>query len=113
MSFDFDEALQDGRYSVYTDAPNLMRIVDNLFSNLTKYADKAHPIELTARVKNTSLIIECKNRISVNSNAAESNGIGLRTCKRLASVIAESFEYSDNGEYFVTRLSLKLHGKAR
>jgi signal transduction histidine kinase len=112
MSLDFDEALRDGEYSVYTDAPNLMRIIDNLFSNLTKYADKNYPIALSVKLNGYSLTVECKNRISRNADAAESNGIGLKTCKRLASLVAEDFEYSDDGEYFTTKLSLKLHGKA-
>ena len=112
MSLDFDEALRDGEYSVYTDAPNLMRIIDNLFSNLTKYADKNYPVTLSVKLNGYSLTVECKNRISRNADAAESNGIGLKTCKRLASLVAEGFEYSDDGEYFTTKLSLKLHGKA-
>jgi signal transduction histidine kinase len=112
MSLDFDEALRDGEYSVYTDAPNLMRIIDNLFSNLTKYADKTYPVTLSVKLNGYSLTVECKNRISRNADAAESNGIGLKTCKRLASLVAEGFEYSDDGEYFTTKLSLKLHGKA-
>ena len=112
MSLDFDEALREGEYSVYTDAPNRMRIVDNLFSNLTKYADKNYPIARSVKLNGYSLTVECKNRISKNTDTAESNGIGLKTCKRLASLVAESFEYSDDGEYFTTRLSLKLHGKA-
>lgn len=112
MSLDFDEALRSGEYSVYTDAPNLMRIIDNLFSNLTKYADKNYPVTLLVKLNGYLLTVECKNRISRNADAAESNGIGLKTCKRLASLVAEGFEYSDDGEYFTTKLSLKLHGKA-
>ena len=110
-SFNFDENFKDKEYSVYTDAPNLMRIIDNLFSNLTKYADKDYPIEMSVKVNGTSLIWECKNRISKSSDSAESNGIGLKTCKRLAEAVADGFECSDDGEYFVTRLALKLHGK--
>ncbi len=110
-SFELDDSLRDGEYYVCTDAPNLMRIVDNLFSNLTKYADRDYPVVLTVKLNGMTLIIECTNRISKNSDAAESNGIGLKTCKRLASVVADGFDYSDDGEYFVTKLSLKLNRK--
>ena len=112
MSVDFDEKMREGEYSVYTDAPNLMRIIDNLFSNLAKYADKEHPILLSMNINGSLLNVEFRNRISRNTDTAESNGIGLKTCKRLSTLVAEGFEYSDDGEYFTTKLSLKLHGEA-
>ena len=111
MTFDFDEELREGEYSVYTDAPNLMRIIDNLFSNLSKYADKEYPIILSVKIRENSLTVELRNRISINTDAAESNGIGLKTCKRLSTLVAEGFEYFDDGEYFTTKISLKLNSK--
>ena len=54
--------LDKNEYFVLTDAPNLMRIVDNIFSNLRKYADINEPICFGNRVENNKLYIECKNK---------------------------------------------------
>lgn len=91
-----------------TDAPNLMRIIDNVFSNLRKYADITKPIFFTFEVKGGLMHLECKNSIRTEVSNAESNGIGLKTCVRLGSLVADKFEYFREGEYFITRLSIAI-----
>ena len=108
-NFESDDNFKDTEYFVYTDAPNLMRIIDNLFSNLTKYADRDFPIEMSVMVNDTSLVWECKNRISKNSDTAESNGIGLKTCSRLGKLICDGFEYMLSGEVFTVRILIAIH----
>ena len=91
---------------IVTDAQNLMRIVDNIFSNLRKYADPEHAILLTLEVKGGKIIFECENKVHPDTEGAESNGIGLKTCQRLASLIADRFDYKREGDYFTCRLVL-------
>ncbi len=93
---------------VYTDAQNLMRIIDNIFSNLRKYADKDSPVVISTSFSDKKLTIEAKNKIATYSDEAESNGIGLKSCVRLAKLVAESFEYSSDGEYFTATLVLNI-----
>ena len=92
---------------VLTDAQNLMRIVDNIFSNLRKYADPEHPILFTIEARGGMIFFECENKIRPDTDEAESNGVGLKTCQRLASIIAKKFEYSAEGDYFACRLTLE------
>ena len=94
--------------TVRTDAPNLMRIIDNVFSNLRKYADISKPITFSYGVSNGRLYLECINSIRTDTESAESNRIGLKTCVRLGSLIAEKFEYFRDGEYFVCRLVIPI-----
>lgn len=94
--------------TVVTDAPKLTRIVDNLFSNLKKYSDKEQPIEIFARYGDDSFTLEIINYIAPNTHAVESNGIGLKTCARLAVLLGGSFEYSDLGKRFRSVLTIKL-----
>lgn len=101
------ELMPDGCVAV-TDAQNLMRIVDNIFSNLRKYADPEHPILITIEVQGDKMVLECSNKIRRDTEGAESNGIGLKTCKRLASLVADGFEYGTEGDYFTCRLSLAI-----
>lgn len=94
---------------VRTDAQNLMRIVDNTFSNLSKYADPSYPIEFTMERVGMTIALECRNKVGMNSAEVESNGIGLKTCVRLAKLIAEEFYYGEEDGYFTTRISLRLY----
>lgn len=94
--------------TVRTDAANLMRIVDNIFSNIRKYADKSHPVTFNMHVGDSTMTLECKNIIRTDTEGAESNGIGLKTCVRLGSLVARKFEYKNNGEEFLCRLVIDI-----
>ena len=93
---------------IRTDANNLMRIVDNVFSNLRKYADPNKPIYFIYSVENNKFTLECRNSILRDTEGAESNGIGLKTCVRLASLVADKFEYKEEGDEFVCRLTVTI-----
>ena len=94
---------------VLTDPANLMRIVDNMFSNMRKYADIEHPILICQRFVNSNLVIELRNKIRHDTEGAESNGIGLKTCVRLGTLIAKKFEYENDGTFFTCRLVFAIH----
>lgn len=103
-----ENAVSDNEITVVTDAPKLTRIVDNLFSNIKKYADKSKPVEVLTSYKNDSFTLEITNYTTEDAFAVESNGIGLKTCARLASLLGGSFEYSEVGKRFKTCLMLKI-----
>ena len=107
ITFD-NSASRIDAYTIRTDAQNLMRIIDNLFSNLTKYADVSHPILISTKTVGNTLTIEMKNKIRSDEPEVESNKIGLKTCRRLADLIAKGFEVEADGEHFTTRLSLEI-----
>ena len=93
---------------VYTDAQNLMRIIDNVFSNLQKYADEEQPVVINLYFDGESqIVLQTFNAPKKIVTKVESNGIGMKTCKRLANFIAESFEYGERGGKYFTRLALK------
>ena len=93
---------------IRTDADNLMRIVDNIFSNLRKYADPSEPIIFNHGVEGGKYTLECRNKIRRDTEEAESNGIGLKTCVRLASLVAKKFEYGRDGDDFYCRLVIDI-----
>lgn len=94
--------------TVRTDAPNLMRIIDNIFSNLYKYADPESPINILLSSEGDKVIFECRNKIRTDNFLTESNRIGLKTCERLAVFVADSFTYGAEDDSFTARLTLKL-----
>lgn len=99
-----------GRVSgcVRTDAPKLARIIDNLFSNLRKYADPDAGISLTVEEEAEVLQLRFTNAIRRSGEEAESNGIGLRTCQRIAEAIGISFTCGEQGDSYHTELRLPL-----
>ena len=92
---------------IVTDPQSLVRIFDNAFSNLYKYADKRNPIKISIRVEACDIIVEISNHIRHDGEKVESNGIGLRTCKKLAEQINAGFEFGGDGETYSVRLTLR------
>ncbi len=107
VKINIDDVPFDNKISVITDADNLMRILDNIFSNLHKYADKSEPISIKMSMIGDILELEFKNKVANDISGAESNKIGLKTCSRLAEFILDGFEYSEEGGVFTTRIAIK------
>ncbi len=107
ISFD-NAASRIEAYTIRTDAQKLMRIIDNLFSNLTKYADVSHPVLISVKIVGSTLTIEMKNKIRTDEPEVESNKIGLKTCRRLAELIAKDFSVESDDEYYTARLTLEI-----
>ena len=99
-------AFPDGT-TLRTDAKYLMRIMDNIFQNLTKYADVEHPIRISVTRSRELVEFTVINRVSKDADKVESTGIGLKTCSRLAEIIAEGFEYIKGSDSFCATLTLR------
>ena len=93
---------------IHTDAQKLIRIFDNVFSNIYKYADKDSSVSIKTEENDDFIAIRFSNRVSKSDNGAESNGIGLKTCKKLGEYINAGFEYNSDGAVFTACLKLKL-----
>ena len=94
---------------VVTDPQSLVRIFDNAFSNLYKYADKEKPIKISISAEACEIIVEISNHIRRDGERVESNGIGLRTCKKLAEQLNAGFEFGGNDNTYFVKLT--LHSK--
>ena len=103
-----EDLLEEGA-TIVTDPPNLMRIIDNIFSNFYKYADKTAPVVLKLSKLGDMLVLKFTNRIRTDSSGVESNKIGLKTCERLAEFLTEGFEYKSEDGVYSTRLALKIN----
>jgi signal transduction histidine kinase len=100
----------DSEKIMRTDAQNLMRIIDNVFSNIYKYADKGRPVSITVKNENDRLVlIEFENYVSKVASHAESNGIGLKTCSRLGKLIADGFEYRLTDDVFKVSILIAIY----
>ena len=86
--------------TVMTDAPKAMRLIDNIFSNLHKYSDEEKPISVSVSVSDERVTLTVENGIATDLGAAESNGIGLKTCVKLSEILGIDFHYEKNSDSF-------------
>ena len=92
--------------NVIVDTQSLIRMVDNMFSNLYKYADKSAPVRISVDVDSANLLLCFENAIRQDGERVESNGIGLKTCRKLAEHMNATFDYSIDGNRFYANISL-------
>ena len=88
--------------------PLLQRALDNLYSNLTKYADPETAICICYERKNDHLQLSVSNGIRTGQNNAESTSIGLNTCRRIMQHHGGTFESSENDGIFSVSLTIPL-----
>ena len=93
-----------GEACICVDAPYLMRIFDNLFSNLSKYAEKDAPIVFDGNIDSDNIYMQITNKIKRNDHA-ESSGIGIRTCERIADAMKIGFSCETRGDCYITCLT--------
>ena len=96
----------DGR-RILTDPTDLVRIFENLFSNIMKYADKSAPVSISAEVKDGKLRLKFYNK-TAKVHYAESNGIGLKTCKKLAERLSAEIEWREGEDDFEVALTFDI-----
>ncbi|MCM1159464.1 MAG: HAMP domain-containing histidine kinase [Bacteroidales bacterium] len=80
----------------------MQRVLNNILSNLGKYADKEKPIEVSAAREQDYLVISVRNGVQKNRDTHESTKIGLITCERIMKLHRGEFQkYEVEGEFTV------------
>lgn len=100
------EGIAGNKVTVTTDANLLKRIIENVIQNILKYADKGHPVLFSAKKNGERLDLSIVNTVLVRPNAAESNHIGLKTCRKLSSLIGAEFTTEESDGKFISRLEM-------
>ena len=96
------------RPTVCTDANLLKRIIENVISNVLKYADATRPIFLHGAVEGDKLCLCVTNSIPHDPTDAESNGIGLKTCRKLASGMGAEIVTRENDDTYTFVLTMPI-----
>lgn len=84
------------------------RVLNNILSNLDKYADVEKPIEVAAVIERNSLVIKIRNGIRKNKEEHESTKIGLITCERIMKLHHGSFKKYEIENEFTVKLSIPM-----
>lgn len=87
-------------------------MLDNLFSNVQKHADRARPVTLMARKDGDLLRLDVVNGIPPRPNPAESTRIGLQTCRKIVQQMGGVFEIQEEERKFLVEITLPLEKPA-
>ena len=92
--------------NILIDEAYFRRVMDNLFSNIIKYAEKESPIKLCLEAKNEKMTFVCSNTVKKGGDAPESNGIGLKTCIKIMEEMGGKLSYRESGRIFTVRIDI-------
>ncbi len=84
------------------------RVLDNLYSNLLKYADAGAPIEFYYGCESNELSLTINNTVSADREKKDSTSIGLNTCKRIMEYHKGKFVSSEEDGKFTVKLTIPL-----
>lgn len=93
---------------VCTDVRMLKRVIDNLMSNLEKYADPQERLTILAGIEDGALHVCFANRTKKLPGQVESNHIGLRTCDAIMKLLGGEFCTYKEADGFTAELVLPL-----
>lgn len=88
------------------DVQELRRILDNLGSNVTKYADPASPVCLAVSTAEKSLVIRQTNAVLSAAAPSDSYGIGLNSIRRIAQHYSGRVTTQQTGQQFAITIEL-------
>ena len=110
IEFNFEEEGNDflENVIVVSDPPQLMRIVENLFSNIIKYADKEKPVTIYVDADVDEMTIKVSNFIASTHDEAQKNGIGLRSCLKLANAMDIRFSTEEEDGVFTSLMYIPI-----
>ncbi len=101
------DGLEDGLL-VNTDAGMLKRVIDNLVSNVKKYADLERPVILLTEEKENAIMITISNGFSNRGSGTESTKIGLRTCEKIMEALGGTFRTVRDEDHFAAEFSIPI-----
>ena len=111
-SFSCEISLEDcPDFRAEWDLQEILRIFDNLSSNVEKYADSGHPVLLRMDRRADTLRILQKNTVRQTAQSVESNQIGLESIRRIAAGYGGNVTVSAENEQFQIEITLPVSEK--
>ena len=92
--------------TVGVDVQHFHRVLDNLFSNIEKHADREKRVTVMARVEDGQMMIDLVNGVPDRPNRVESTKIGLQTCRKIVQDMGGVFETQMEDGKFLAEIAL-------
>ncbi|MDH6366011.1 MULTISPECIES: HAMP domain-containing sensor histidine kinase [unclassified Breznakia] len=86
----------------------LKRALDNVFSNIQKYADKSEPVLILVEVKKGYIHLVFENKVA-KKHHVESNQIGVKSIERVIDIHKGCMEVKQSTSTYTIRLQLPIH----
>ena len=110
--FTVQEQYAAAELTLAVDKQAFTRILDNIVSNIQKYADPCEPVLISAEARAGEVHVAFENAISWREAAAGGNGIGLQNVRELMQKQGGAVEIEDTGDRFLVHLQFPLrHGE--
>ena len=93
---------------VKVDVVCLGRVMGNVFSNITKYADSSRPVVVGINSDDRFLSITFENGVRRDRDSAESTGIGVKTSARIMEQMGGAFTVRQYSENYTVELKVPL-----
>lgn len=84
----------------------LRRVTDNVFDNMTKYADRAAPVTIRAVREKGFITVSFTNNVKARAETPAGTHIGVKTCVNMMHMMAGRFETVTDGQSFTASMSL-------
>ncbi len=84
------------------------RILDNLVSNIRKYADKEQELVFASGIQDKCFFLKVTNRVLQGKVLEGSTGVGLKTCQKIMADMQGSLEVKQEGTIFEITLQQPL-----
>lgn len=92
---------------VNVDTTYFSRVIDNIFSNVGKYADVNSDITVSAQAQNGMVTLSVENSVRTDKNIPESNRIGLKTCSKIMEEMDGSITTDECFDRFTVTITIK------
>lgn len=96
------------KYRLNIHRGSLQRILDNLISNILKYAKKEVPLSVVITVEHSFLTISFINAVKANKNEVAGTGLGLTVCRDFLEEQGGSLLIFDDGNNYQVDLKILL-----
>ena len=86
----------------------IKRIINNIFSNLLKYAENNETVHISMISDENNLKLVFKNKKKYSTNYIESNQIGLKSVQQMLKIHDGTFMIVDNEDNFTVTITIPL-----
>ena len=108
QGFRFEMDLPEESFLIHVNMDDVLRICDNVFSNIDKYADESEPVNISISLSEASCLISFTNKIRKEPRKNESSKIGLISISSLMKRQGGSSITKTSSDYFTITLKLPV-----
>ena len=108
MGYDISMPSEAPDVRVLCDMAYFGRIIDNIFSNISKYADASAPVTVSVTTNEKFVKLCFKNKTRTDKSLPESNRIGLKTCTKIIEQMGGELIINEIGDSFEITVKLNL-----